>query len=140
LGASPEDAADAVQEALTRLLQQEATGTSVQNRKAWLYSVVHHQVIDGYRWRKRLNELTNRLAGLRESRVDSAAPNDPDDEVWAAVDSLSERQRAAVYLRYRADLDFKAVATVLGVSESAARSYVSKALVHLETMLEGSVR
>jgi RNA polymerase sigma factor (sigma-70 family) len=140
LGASPEDAADAVQEALTRLVQQEAAGRHVQNRDAWLYTVVHHQVMDGFRWRGRLRDLTSRLAGLRESRGAYDAPDDPDDEVWAAVDALPKRQRAAVYLRYRADLDFTSISSVLGVTESAARSYVSKALVRLEAILGGSSR
>jgi RNA polymerase sigma factor (sigma-70 family) len=138
LGASPEDAADAVQEALTRLVHHEAGGQRVQNRDAWLYTVVHHLIVDGFRWRQRLHDLTSRLAGLRETRGHIDAPADPGDEVWAAVDSLPKRQRAAVYLRYRADLDFKAVSSVLGVSESAARSYVSKALVRLEAILEGN--
>lgn len=140
LGASPEDAADAVQEALTRLVQQEADGRRVQNRDAWLYTVVYHLAIDGFRWRKRLRDLTSRLASLRETRGHVDPPADPEDEVWAAVDSLPRRQRAAVYLRYRADLDFKAVSSVMGVSESAARSYVSKALVRLEAILEGNPR
>ena len=34
------------------------------------------------------------------------------------------RQRQAVYLRYRADLDYPSIATILGISESGARANV----------------
>ena len=55
--------------------------------------------------------------------------------MWNAVDTLPARQRAAIYLRYRADLDYATIADVLAVSESAARSYVTKGLKRLELRL-----
>jgi RNA polymerase sigma factor (sigma-70 family) len=51
--------------------------------------------------------------------------------VWAAVDRLPTRQRAAIYLRYRADLDFSTIAHILGISESGARGDCFRALVSL---------
>lgn len=135
MGASPDDASDAVQEAWARLLETEANGQLIVNRQAWLYAVVHRLVVDEFRWRNRVRNLVDRLSGLRETRANSGPPPDPDDEVWIAVDSLPMRQRAAVYLRYRADMDFNLISTVLGVSEGAARSYVSKGIARLEVML-----
>jgi DNA-directed RNA polymerase specialized sigma24 family protein len=57
--------------------------------------------------------------------------------LWQEVDRLPEKQRAAVYLRYRADLDFAGVAFVLGITESGARANVFRALARLrERMID----
>ena len=52
------------------------------------------------------------------------APPDPeprDDGVWARVDALPPKQRAAVLLRFAGDLSHREVAAALGISEEAAR-------------------
>ena len=48
--------------------------------------------------------------------------------IWAEVDRLPERQRAVLYLRYRADLPFETVRRVLGITSSAARSHATQAV------------
>jgi RNA polymerase sigma factor (sigma-70 family) len=53
------------------------------------------------------------------------------DAVWRAVDRLPERQRAAVYLRYRADMAFEQIGLAMGITPVAARSHVSTALARL---------
>jgi RNA polymerase sigma factor (sigma-70 family) len=47
------------------------------------------------------------------------------------VDSLPERQRAAVYLRYQADMAFEQIGLAMGITPVAARSHVSTALAKL---------
>jgi DNA-directed RNA polymerase specialized sigma24 family protein len=46
--------------------------------------------------------------------------------VWAAVDGLPIRQRAAVYLHYRADMSFDQDADVMGITPGAARTHSSR--------------
>src|SRR5450756_958810 len=41
------------------------------------------------------------------------------DALWQAVDGLPERQRAVLYLRYRADLPFDRIGLVLGITSGA---------------------
>jgi DNA-directed RNA polymerase specialized sigma24 family protein len=48
---------------------------------------------------------------------------------------LPERQRAVLYLRYRADLPFERVGFVLGITSSAARSHATNALATLRRRL-----
>ena len=128
LGASRDDAADAVQEAFVRLSQAVLQNDSRRSSDAWLFATVHHFVIDQARRRSALLRAIARLAGLRDSRTSASPPNGPADDVWAAVDALPARQRAAIYLRYRGDLEYESIATVMGITPSAARSYVAKAL------------
>lgn len=134
-GASRDDAADAVQDAFVRLAAARASGTSIENIDGWLYTTVHRLVVDQARKRSLLQRSLARLSSLRESRMAIDPPETSSDEVWNAVDALPARQRAAVHLRYRADLDYATIADVLAVSESAARSYVTKGLKRLELRL-----
>ena len=55
--------------------------------------------------------------------------------VWEAVETLPERQRLAIYLRYRADLPFEEIGRILGIAAPSARSHVSRALDALRAQL-----
>jgi len=50
------------------------------------------------------------------------------DELWATLQRLPERQRAAVVLRFYEDLSEREVAGVLGCSVPAAKSLVARAM------------
>jgi RNA polymerase sigma factor (sigma-70 family) len=56
--------------------------------------------------------------------------------LWEAVEALPERQRLAVYLRYRADLPYEDIGAVLGIAPPSARSHVSRALDALRMTLD----
>ena len=53
------------------------------------------------------------------------------DEVWAMLHTLPERQRAALVLRYFADLPDDAVAAALGCRPGTVRSLISRGLAAL---------
>jgi DNA-directed RNA polymerase specialized sigma24 family protein len=55
--------------------------------------------------------------------------------VWDAVDRLPDRQRAVVYLRYRADLGYEEIGAVMGISAVSARSHASRAMDRLAAIL-----
>ena len=52
----------------------------------------------------------------------------PDPELWRAVRRLPGKQRAAVTLRFAADLDYAAIGRVIECSEDAARQNVRAGL------------
>ena len=74
---------------------------------------------------------------LRRQSGTSAAFDEPDhgrrDELRAALSALPARQRAAVVLRYYADLSEHQAGEALGCSEAAVRSMVARAM---ETLRE----
>ncbi len=72
--------------------------------------------------------LACRLGRARRDR-----PSDPQvaaDElaVWSAVDRLPVRQRVVLYLRYRGDLPYEQIGSILGISAGAARTHVATGL------------
>jgi RNA polymerase sigma factor (sigma-70 family) len=133
LGLSDDQADDAVQEVLTRLLEQAQRGVVVENERAWAFRAIYRIAMDQHRLRRRIAGLLVSLdhAGRRDIGADSADRV----AVWAEIDRLPERQRAVVYLRYRADLRFEEIAEALGITASAARSHATQAMATLRARL-----
>lgn len=58
-------------------------------------------------------------------------------QVWSEVGCLPARQRAVLFLRFRADLAFDEIGMTLGITASAARSHCTQALATLRNRLGG---
>lgn len=129
LGLPSEAAEDAVQDALIRLWTAIDAGEPIAHPDAWAFRALYRICMDFHRWHRRVARLVERL---RPTSEPSVAPTVVDRiTVWDAVDQLPKRQRAAVYLRYRADLPYEEIGAVLGIQAVSARSTVSRALDRL---------
>jgi RNA polymerase sigma-70 factor (ECF subfamily) len=131
LGATHEQAADVVQEAHLRLWRELSTGTYVEDIDAWVFRVAYRLVMDQHRLGRRVRELVGRLSvGHRES-VSYAL--DDRLSLWPLVDRLPARERATLYLRYRADLSFEQIGAVMGITTASARTYASRGVERLRS-------
>ena len=140
LGLGDEDASDALQETMLRLWRELSAGEEIADPDAWAFRALYRLAIDSHRVRVRLRGLAERLgagsgaADRRRGGGDPAAALDV-DSVWRAVDCLPERQRAVLYLRYRADLPYERIGLVLSITPSAARGHASTGLATLRRRL-----
>ncbi|HUG47905.1 MAG TPA: sigma-70 family RNA polymerase sigma factor [Candidatus Limnocylindria bacterium] len=132
-GLSDSEAEDAVQEVLLRVWRELRAGNDLENPRAWAYRAIYRLAIDQHRLRRRLLELSGKLR--RTVTTPSEADTDERAAVWAEVDRLPPRQRQVLYLRYRSDLPFEAIASVLGITPSAARSHAAQAMAVLRRRL-----
>jgi RNA polymerase sigma factor (sigma-70 family) len=123
LGLDPEECDDAVQEAHLRLWTSLSRGDAVDDPAAWLFRVFYRIAMDHHRLSRRLRVFLERWAA---DEVGSAADRSTELSVWAAVDRLPVRRRAALYLHYRADLTFERVGVVMGITSGAARTHASR--------------
>lgn len=57
------------------------------------------------------------------------------DEIWRQLHVLPERQRAALVLRYYADLDVAAIADALGCRVGTAKSLLHRGIEHLRKVV-----
>lgn len=137
LGLSDAQADDAVQEVFARMLDVQRQGVTIANPRAWAFQAIYRLAMDQHRLRARLASLVGRLA----DRQGQGPPPDSTDRimVWAEVDRLPTRQRQVLYLRYRADLAYEEIGTVLGISASAARSHATQALATIRVRLSGEI-
>ena len=131
----PEDARDAVQDALIGLWPRFDDVRAQGDVDAYVHrSIVNASVS---RWRK-----TRRSTPVEapEDLPQAAASGFEDeladaDAAWRLCATLPPDQRAAVVLRYWSGQSFAEIADVLGCAEATARSHVHRALTRLRTTL-----
>ncbi len=135
LGLSDAQAADAVQEVLLRLWSELQAGRPIDQPKAWAFRAIYRLAMDQHRLQRRIGAIVERLGRSNEGRDDTARDAGDRIAVWAEVARLPERQRHVLYLRYRADLTFEEVGSVMGITASAARSHATQATATLRQRL-----
>lgn len=123
-------AADVVSSAVLRLL--DAGDKSVRNHRAYLFQVVANEARN---WKR--GEARRRVREEKSSRgTDMSYPAEPYPEVRRAVEGLSVRQRAVVYLTYWEDLTDQRVADHLGISAGSVRRHLARARKKLRGVLD----
>jgi RNA polymerase sigma factor (sigma-70 family) len=100
------------------------------NLRGWVLTIAHNKAMDHHRGRAR---RAIPVEHVPEVAVWDGEPGG--DEVWERVRSLPGKQRAAVTLRYAADLSHREVAAALGCSEEAARRSAHEGLRKLRLEL-----
>ena len=121
-----EAACDIVQEAFASAVRRRGAFRSEGPLEAWL-------------WRAVVNASLTHVRRSRPRPLPAAAETAEEpthDDVHDAVAALPERQRLAVFLRYYADLDYRAIGELLGVSDGTARASVHAAHAALRRTLE----
>ena len=128
LGLDDDESNDAVQEAFLRMWAESKRGTIIVDPDAWAFRVTYRLAMDHHRLGRGVRSLLDRM-----SAVGPRPELDPTDRlaVWAEVDRLPPRQRAVIYLRYRADLPFERIAAVMGITANGARNDASAATAAL---------
>jgi RNA polymerase sigma factor (sigma-70 family) len=121
-------ARDAVQEAFARAIRSRATFRGDGDLEGWVWTI-----------------LVNVARGLRGTVVPLAAHVPPDlasrgtvehSEFRAWVAALPERQRLVVFLRYWADLDYRAIADATAVEVGTVSATLNAAHAAIRRSLE----
>jgi RNA polymerase sigma factor (sigma-70 family) len=123
------DADDCYQETWLAALRAYPRLRDASNLKSWIFTVAHRKVIDHARARRRVAVPV----GDVPETPSTSAPATADDDLWASVRQLPDKQRTAVALRYVADAGYDEIGEVMGTSQEAARRNVHEALKRLRT-------
>ena len=122
-------AQDAVQEGFARALRGLRGFRGDAPLEAWVWRIVLNAAFDRSRPRPPRPVAAPEASGA----VVEDAPSS-DFARWVA--ELPERQRLAVFLRYRADLDYRSIAHVLGVEVGTVSATLHAAHGTLKRLLE----
>ncbi len=127
------DAEDCFQETFLAALRAYPRLQRAENLRAWLLTIAHRKAIDQHRanGRRPLPVATLEELGDEERLP---APGEQ-GEIWARVDALPAKQRAAVALRYACDLPHAEIAAALGCSPEAARRSLHEGMKRLRKEL-----
>ncbi|HEX2315658.1 MAG TPA: SigE family RNA polymerase sigma factor [Thermomonospora sp.] len=119
-------AEDLVQTALTKAWL--AWGRIGADPDPYVYRILANTHTSWWRRRWRGEVPTERLPDLPAPPADTVEDR---DLLWDALGRLGRRERAAVVLRYFADLEHTAIAEILGCSPGTVRGQISRALAKL---------
>jgi RNA polymerase sigma factor (sigma-70 family) len=103
--------------------------------EGWLWRIVANAAGDARRGARRRRLLVELLVRRADRLAYQAPPETADDVLLTAVRRLPDRQRAAIALRYGADLDLRAVGATLGVSVAGTSILIRRALERLRAEL-----
>jgi RNA polymerase sigma-70 factor (ECF subfamily) len=117
-------AEDLTGETFVHASRRYAAGRGCEVTPAWLVTVARRRLIDHWRSVSAHERRVLRLA--REPLPPEPPLADPDDRVDRALGSLSDRQRAALVLRYLDEFSVSEVAQALDLSYKATESLLSR--------------
>jgi RNA polymerase sigma factor (sigma-70 family) len=127
----PLEADDAYQETWLAALRAYPELTGASNLKGWLFTIAHHKAIDQVRARARRAIPVAEPSELPQAPVGDGVAAVGDEDLWAGVAALPDKQRTAVALRFIGDSAYAEIATAMGISEPAARRNVHEGIKRL---------
>jgi RNA polymerase sigma-70 factor (sigma-E family) len=129
-------AEDLAQEAFLRMIGRFQHLRSPDAFEAYLRRTVVNLSLNHLRHRRVERAHLDRERGRPEPEL---LPPDPAvrDELWESLLRLPARRRAAIVLRYYADLPERQVAEILGCSQAAAHSLVARGMESLRAWIRG---
>lgn len=146
-----EDAMDAVQDAMLRLVRH-YRGKPATEWSPLFWGILRRRVVDLQRRRKVRSIVVGWLGGGRDDdgeEMPAWEPADPGQDplgrlhdvqsyadMAAAVRQLPQRQREAFMLRMLEGLDVAETARAMGCSEGSVKTHLSRAMHHLRDQLE----
>jgi len=126
------EAEDAAQEGLVKAYRAIRTFRAGHEFRPWLLRIVINQALSMTRSRLRRVRATERFAVHEQPLPYTLDETVIDRErarlVWAALDSLPERERVVVYLRYFLALPERELAEYLGCAQGTVKSRLHRAL------------
>jgi RNA polymerase sigma factor (sigma-70 family) len=129
------DAEDLVQDVLFDAHRRWEVIGRYDDPSAWARRAVLNKTVSRWRRRGRERDALARWAGRRSRSVGDEVTF-ADEELWAAVRSLSARQRDVVLLLWFEDLTVSEVAAVLGCGEETVRTHWRRARAALAEQLD----
>ncbi len=127
------DAEDCFQETFLAALRAYPRLGNASNLRGWLLTIAHRKAIDHHRANGRRPLPVAQVAEMAGAAADPEAY----EGIWALVGALPPKQRAAVALRYGADLPHAEIAAALGCSPAAARRSLHEGIKKLRADLGG---
>ncbi len=121
----PVAADDCLQETLLAALRSYEGLRHDGNLRGWLFTIARRKGIDHVR--KHAREIPSPSPPDRPTQPEAIR----DTDLWDRVAGLPTKQRTAVTLRYLGDLPYAEIATVMSISEPAARQNVRAGLASL---------
>ena len=140
LGFEKEVIMDAIHDVFCKFAASEKLLQDVSNIKFYLFKSLKNRLYDIYKARKEYAELSaidlqdapfNIQVTIEDRLIDKEEQQQIKDQLSEMLDSLTERQREVVYLRYVQEYDYAQISELLNISIHGCRKLLSKAMQNL---------
>jgi RNA polymerase sigma factor (sigma-70 family) len=132
-----QDAEDALQNTMIKVLRALPGEERHIKLKPWLYRIAHNESIELLRHRRETRQLDPELATPGSGLAEAAATRERLRGLISDLDELPERQRGILVMRELAGLDFAEIGIAFGTSPAVARQTLYEARLSLRQMDEG---
>jgi RNA polymerase sigma factor (sigma-70 family) len=133
---NPQDAQDALQNTMVKVLRALPGETREIKLKPWLYRVARNEAVETLR-RRRDNEELEPQQGAGAAVTEVAETRERLRTLLADLEQLPERQRAALVMRELSGLDFAQIGASFGSSAAVARQTLYEARLSLRQLEAG---
>jgi RNA polymerase sigma-70 factor (ECF subfamily) len=137
-----DDADDLVQDCLVRALDRIATDSAIAAVRPWLFTIMHNLFVS--RWRTMRRRHATAPGHVAESVEVSVAPEQDDAlarrDLLVGLDRLTEDQRQVLLLVSVEGLEYREVASILGIPVGTVMSRLSRARDDLYAYIDGTKR
>lgn len=134
---NPQDAQDALQNTMVKVLRSLPGEERRLELKPWLYRIAHNESIELLRRRRGAVQLDPEAAAQGLGTADEAAARERLRYLVADLKELPERQRGALVMRELGGLEFAEIGAALGTSAAVARQTLYEARLGLREMDAG---
>jgi RNA polymerase sigma factor (sigma-70 family) len=134
---NPEDAQDALQNTMMKVLRALPGEERKIELKPWLYRIAHNESIDLLRRRRETRQLDAEQVAPGYGLAEAAATRERLRRLFSDLRELPERQREVLVMRELAGLKFEEIGAALDTSGAVARQTLYEARLSLRQMEEG---
>lgn len=134
---------DCMQELFTRLYQNRENLPCMENPIFFLFKLLRHILIDALRKKDKLVYLSPEELSFHINIIwdqDGEEADDEDETIReqfnAVVALLSERQKEAIYLRFKAGLSYDEIAAMLGINYQSARNLIHRSIEKIRSQMD----
>ncbi|HUX96292.1 MAG TPA: sigma-70 family RNA polymerase sigma factor [Bacteroidales bacterium] len=140
-------AEDIFQDTFLKVIQSVKAGKYSDNGKflSWVMRIAHNLIIDNFRRVKQMNTISNdnyesdlfNSSKFSEGNIENdLIKKQIQKDIRIMISSLPEDQKEVVILRHYADMSFKEIADLTGVSINTALGRMRYALINMRKMME----
>ncbi|MDR2147436.1 MAG: sigma-70 family RNA polymerase sigma factor [Tannerella sp.] len=140
-GFSKEVAMDAIHDVFCRVIAQKEQLSEIRNVRAYLLQSLKNRLLNIYKSEVSTVELptgndSDELPFTLEVTIEDVMIQQEEDEkirrkVEKLLQSLTDRQREIIYLRYMQELEYEEIAKIMNITEPACRKLVHKAIAKM---------
>jgi RNA polymerase sigma factor (sigma-70 family) len=134
---NPDDASEALQNTMIKVLRALPGEERKIELKPWLYRIAHNESIDLLRRRRETRQLDVEQVAPGYGLAEEAVTRERLRRLLTDLKELPERQREVLVMRELAGLEFEEIGSALGTSGAVARQTLYEARQSLAQMEEG---